>query len=422
MRDRYAEVLRELYALAGRGIDPGLGRTRAALEAVGHPERAFPVVHVAGTNGKGSVSAMVSTGLADAGHRVGLYTSPHLSSFTERMRVLGGPAIERADVVEAWETLRGPLSAVPGLTFFELVTVLALWLFARRGVHVAVLEVGLGGRLDATNVIDAPRVCAITRIGLDHQRYLGDDLASIAAEKAGILKPGAPVVIGPQPDEAREVLERLAASVGAPAVLVGRDLVVRDDAEGLAVEGLGKSLVGLRPRLVGRHQHDNVGVAIGVLALLERSGLAVDPRAAVERVEWPGRLERIERDGRFLLDAAHNVDGCRTLAAHLASTPAPRRVLVFGAMADKDWRDMLALLRPHVDEVVLTAPALSRAERPEVLADAVGGHAVDAERALDRARALAGPDGEIVIAGSIYLMGDLRARLLGIEPDPPIAM
>ncbi len=290
-------------------------------------------------------------------------------------------------------------------------------------MDVAVLEVGLGGRLDATNVVDAPRVCAITRVGLDHQRFLGPDLASIAGEKAGIVKAGVPVVVGPQTDEARAVIGRAAADVGAPLCEVGRDLVVEETPVGLSVRGMGLSLEGLRPRLGGRHQHDNVGVALGVLALLAEQGFAVDPRAAVERVQWPGRLERIERDGRFLLDAAHNADGCRALAAHLASTPAARRVLVFGAMADKDWRAMLEVLRPHVDEVVLTAPALSRAEWPSVLAEAVGGHAAEGlNQALARARALAGPEGEIVIAGSIYLMGDLRARILGLEADPPIAM
>lgn len=415
--DAYAEVLRELYALAGRGIEPGLDRMRAALAAVGHPERSLRVVHVAGTNGKGSVSAMVATGLAAAGQRVGLYTSPHLSSFTERMRVLGGTAIERADVVDGWRAVREPILRVPGVTFFEVITALALWVFRERRVDVAVLEVGLGGALDATNVVDRPLACAITRVGLDHQRYLGPDLASIAAEKAGILKAGVSAVIGPQREEARAVIERVASAVGAPLVHVGRDVVVED---GLAVHGLGHRVEALSPRLRGEHQRENVAVAVGVLFVLDALGVRSDVRAAVETVEWPGRLERI---GPYLLDAAHNADGCEALAAHLRSTPQPRRVLVFGAMADKDWRAMIERLRPEVDAIVVTAPPLSRAERPDVLADAIGARAVaDPGEALALARSLAGEGGEIVIAGSIYLMGELRARILGIPADPPIAM
>jgi dihydrofolate synthase/folylpolyglutamate synthase len=426
--DDYAEALRELYALAGRGIDPGLGRVRAALEAVGGPERGLRVVHVAGTNGKGSVSAMVATGLAAAGHRVGLYTSPHLSAFIERMRVLGGASIERRELVAAWKTLREPLARVPGITFFEAVTVLALWLFARREVDLAVLEVGLGGRLDATNVIARPRVCAITRIGLDHQRYLGSDLASIAREKAGILKPDVPVVVGAQDEEAGEAIARVAASVGSPLVRVGVELEVDGPDEGLTVRAPRATFGPLRPRLLGRHQRENVAVAVGVLAELEAQGISVDVRAAVEQVEWPGRLERIElvrgeHAGRYLLDAAHNVDGAEALAAHLAATRGARRVLLFGAMADKDWRAMLPVLRPHVDAMVFAAPELSRAEAPAVLAEALGGVPAEGlERALATARALAGEGGEVVIAGSIYLMGELRGRLLGLERDPPIAM
>lgn len=402
----YEAVLSELYALSARGIEPGLDRIRTALERAGRPDRALRVVHVAGTNGKGSVSAMVATGLAAAGRSVGLYTSPHLSTLTERMRIFGAPPIERADVVDGWERLRealiGPVA--PRITFFEALTVLALDLFALRDLDVVVLEVGLGGRLDATNVIEQPLACAITRIGIDHTHFLGSDLMSIAREKAGILKPGVPAVIGPQRDEVRAVIEGEALRVGAPLRFADRGL-----------------LAGLRPRLLGSYQHDNAAVALGVLAALEEQGLASDARAAVERVEWPGRLERIDVGDPFLLDAAHNPDGCETLASYLASEPR-RRVLVFGAMADKDWRGMLAILRPHVDAIVCAAPPISRAERPEVIATECGGLvAEDARHAITLARELAG-DGEVVVAGSIYLMGQIRGLLLHIDADPFIAM
>ena len=345
---------------------------------------------------------MVATGLAAAGQRVALYTSPHLASLTERMRVLGGDAITEDDVARTWASLREPLfgAGAPRVTFFEALTVLALALFREREVELAVLEVGLGGRLDATNVIERPLACAITRIGLDHQYLLGDDLASIAREKAGILRPGVPAVLAPQRPEAQAVLEEIASRIGAPIVPLAQ---------------LGE----LRPRLRGAHQQENARIAATVLSALREQGVASDARAAIEDVEWPGRLERV---GAFLLDAAHNEDGAATLAAFLASEPRRRRVLLFGAMADKDWRAMLALLRPHVDALVFAAPPLARAERPENLAAALGGEpAPSVERAIERARELAG-DGEVIVAGSIYLMGEVRARLLGLPMDPPIAM
>ena len=398
----YEDALAELYALTPRGIEPGLERVREALRRAGDPQRALRVVHVAGTNGKGSVSAMVATGLAAAGQRVALYTSPHLASLTERMRVLGGEAVEQDDVARTWASLHEALfgAGAPRVTFFEALTVLALALFREREVELAVLEVGLGGRLDATNVIERPLACAITRIGLDHQYLLGDDLASIAHEKAGILRPGVPVVIGPQRPEAQAVLEEIASRIGAPIVPLA-------------------SLEGAHPRLRGAHQQENARIAATVLSALREQGVASEARAAIEKVEWPGRLERV---GAFLLDAAHNEDGAASLAAFLASEPRRRRVLLFGAMADKDWRAMLATLRPHVDALVFAAPPLSRAERPENLAAAFGGEpALSVERAVERARELAG-DGEVIVAGSIYLMGEVRARLLGLPRDLPIAM
>ncbi len=414
----YEQALRELYALALRGIEPGLDRMHAALAALGHPERDLAIVHVAGTNGKGSVAAMVAQGLSK-GQRVGLYTSPHLCRLMERMRICGGPPIERGDVVEAWNAVRDLEVA---LTFFEALTAMALVLFRSR-VDVAVLEVGLGGRLDATNVVEHPLTCAITRVAIDHQRLLGSDLASIAGEKAGILKSGAPAVVAPQRVEAMDVIVREAQRVGSPLSIVGRDVFVSAENGLLRVYDTERSLADLRPCLAGAHQHENIAVAAGVLWKLEELGLAVDVRDAVESVIWPGRLERLEA-GRtsFLLDAAHNPDGARTLAEFLVHEKRRRRVLLFGAMADKDWRAMLALLRPHIDELVCTAPPLPRAEDPAILA-AEGGHATASiEEAIQLAQQLAGKDGEVVVAGSIYSMGAVRGRLLGLECDPPIAL
>lgn len=401
-RVSYEEMLAELYGLTPRGIRPGLDRVREALRRIGRPERELRVAHIAGTNGKGSTSAMIATGVAAAGGRVALYTSPHLASLTERVRILGGEPITRDELARAWSELRDELFAsdAPPLTFFEALTVLALWVFRKREVDLAVLEVGLGGRLDATNVVAQPLVTAITRVGLDHANLLGNSLESVAREKAGILEPGVPVALGAQQPIVRGLLERAAREIGAPIL-----------------EPV--SIGSLQPRLAGSHQRENALVAATVLRALQARGIPVDVRAAIEDVDWPGRLEWA---GRFLLDAAHNEDGCASLAAYLASRPRRRRVLLFGAMADKDSRAMLARLRPEVDALVFAAPNLSRAERPEALATAFGGVAADSiDRAIELAREEAG-DGEVIVAGSIYLMGEVRARLLGLPTDPPIAM
>lgn len=388
----YRRALGELYALAPKGIEPGLERVRAALERVGHPERAFDVVHIAGTNGKGSTARMIAEGIVD--RRVGLFTSPHLHSLTERFVVDGQP-IERGELVAAWDDLRDRLH---DLTFFETVTVLAFEIFRRRGVEIAVLETGLGGRLDATNVVAQPRVTAITRIALDHQSWLGDDLASVAREKAGIIKERVACVIGAQDPEVEAVLCEVAARLGAPLTSPTFD--------------------GPELALAGAHQRENAAVALGALRVLREQGEEIDEARAL-RAEWPGRLERC---GRVLLDAAHNPSAAAALARHLDGLEPGPRVLLFGAMRDKDWPAMLDLLRPHVSHVVLTAPELARAARPGEMS-APGDHVVDDPgAALDRARSLAGETGLVVVAGSIFLVAEVRARVLGVEGDPPIAL
>jgi dihydrofolate synthase / folylpolyglutamate synthase len=409
--DAYDRAIAELYALASRGVEPGLDRVRAALLRAGSPDRKMRAVHVAGTNGKGSIAAMIATGLAPR-HRVGLYTSPHLASLTERTQILG-ERVDRGDVARAWERVREACigEGAPEITFFEAVTVLAFDLFASREVDIAVLEVGLGGRLDATNVIEAPLACAVSRIGMDHMRILGNDIATIAREKAGILKRGVPAVIAPQREEARRVIEEEAARLSAPLIEPRFDLL-----EDRARVHTPKGAFDLAPRLLGAHQYENAAVAATVLAMLEG-----DPKRGVEEVSWPGRLERIAADGSFLLDGAHNVDGCEALATYLAQHPRPR-VLLFGVMMDKEWERMIDLLAPHASEIVCAAPPLARALDPNAIAARVGGQvARDVDDAIDLARRSA-RGREIVVAGSLYLLGEVRARLLGIPRDPPIAM
>lgn len=404
----YDECLRWLYALQPRGIRLELDRMRAACALRGSPERALRVVHVAGTNGKGSVCAMLESALRAAGLRTGLYTSPHLHSFRERIRIAGEP-ISRDEVASRASEVRATLESpgAPLLTFFEVTTLIALEAFRDARCDVVVLEVGLGGRLDATNVIEAPLATAITSIALDHQQYLGTTIAEIAREKAGIAKRGVPLVVGRVDEEALTEIVAHAAAAGAP--------IVRAAA---AEEGA----------LPGAFQRENLGVARAILDVLRERGLALEEsavRAGLAATRWPGRLETIDGAPAVLVDAAHNPDGCRALAAHLASIPGSpaERVLVLGAMADKPWREMLAILRPHVGAVIAVAPAMTRAERAEVLAAEAGGTAAQTiAEGVDRARALAGEHGLVVCAGSIFVLAEARAHVLGIASEPAIPM
>jgi dihydrofolate synthase/folylpolyglutamate synthase len=401
-------VLERLYGLAPRGAQLGLERVRAASASFGHPERRFSSLHVAGTNGKGSVSAMAAAMALEGGVRVGLYTSPHLCRFDERIQIDGRPAPEDALVA----TLEEVLDRCPELTFFETATVAAFQLFARFGVELAVVEVGLGGRLDATNVLEAPRATAITSIALDHTDRLGPTIASIAREKAGVAKRGVPLFVGPLPAEALAQVEATAASVGA---LVNR---TDRDAE------LAAFVEQHPPALEGGHQRDNARIAV---ALGREAGLSDRAIAGgLRRVEWRGRLETIRTNsGAFLLDAAHNPDGAEALAAALRtrSLPPSEIALVFGSMADKDYPKMLASLAPFAAHRVYVAPEGRRAADPITMTPiAPGVVAAHPEQALELGRKAVGGSGLVVVTGSIFLVGAVRALLLGLPRDPAIAL
>ena len=400
-----------LFSLERLGMKFGLENINALCDALGRPERAFRSVHVAGTNGKGSVTAMLETAIRAAGHRSARYTSPHLVRLEERF-VVDGREVDTAslgralgEVQRAVERLRqsGALSSFP--TFFECATAAAFLIFRDAGVEVAVLEVGLGGRLDATNIVQ-PFVTAITSIDFDHQAQLGDSLASIAREKAGIVKRGVPLVCGPVPPEARAVIDDVSAERGAPVVHVTETLL-RD-------RGFGTVPLALP----GRHQRDNAAVAIGVLDAISQRGVRV-PDEAIRRglveTSWPARLERRSYGAReVLLDAAHNPAGARALASYLEEIGWTRVTLLFGAMGDKDATGMLRPLAPLCARVITTtAPsprAASAVELAEAARAAVGpGVPVDAiddpHAALQRAADAGNP---IVAAGSIFLIGPLR--------------
>ena len=421
-----------LDQLGQTGIRLGLERIRSFLTAVGEPHRAFPVVHVAGTNGKGSVCAMVTTALVRAGYRVGTTISPHVEEVNERVQIDGVPVDDATltEVLEAvdrarWEWARAVgVEGVP-LTYFEFVTAAAFLCFARRRVDVAVVEVGMGGRLDATNVVQ-PVVCAVPSIGLDHVADLGGTLAEIAGEKAGILKRGAPAVIGPLAPEARAVFEQRARALGVDLWMPGRDLRRERRRDGWNLATPDGGLADVRVGLQGPHQGANALVALGVLHQLRRQGFVVPDeaiRAGLAEAFIPVRLERPAPG--LLVDGAHNVDGARALAAWLAEQPRPRsRILLFGAGVDREPLHLVEPLLPYVDEVVTTRCSHPKARDPMELAMALrdldvtlsaGG---SIEEALPEVYVEAD---ETVVAGSLFVAGAARAlvragALDGLEP------
>jgi dihydrofolate synthase/folylpolyglutamate synthase len=416
------DPLEFLFSLERLGMKFGLEHIRLLCDALGHPEQAFRSIVIAGTNGKGSVTVMVETALRSAGHRTGRYTSPHLARLEERFAI-DGQDVETArlrDCVAVVQTAveslveRGVVEGPP--TFFECATAAAFELFRRAQVDIAVLEVGLGGRLDATNVV-TPIATAITSIDFDHQAQLGDTIEAIAAEKAGIIKRGIPVVCGPLPAAAQTVITDIAATLSAPVIDAPHEvriLTPHDDGS-IDLRTPARFLERVTLALAGRHQRDNAAVAVALLDELDRQGIRVTDeavRAGLTKAEWPGRLERFRRGGiDILLDAAHNPAGARALASHLEAIGWTRVTLVFGAMCDKDVRSMLAALAPFCESIVCTTAPGPRALSALEIADAARhlGPAVEAiddpAAAIDRAVAIGKP---VVAAGSIFLIGPLR--------------
>jgi len=439
----YPEAIRWLYALAPRGMRYELDRMEAAVALRGHPERRVPAIHVAGTNGKGSVSVLAASALRAGGRRVGLFTSPHLHRFPERILIDGNPVAE-AEVARRVTELRAFLDAPdhPPLSFFEVTTMLAFEVFADAGCDVAVYEVGLGGRLDATNVI-LPEATAITRIALDHTRILGPDLPSIAREKAGIAKPGVPMVCGVRGEPVRDAIRGRADASGAgPLRFIDDDFRAEPVAGGTDHASGGRVRLTLGPErrvedvslgLPGAHQRDNAAVAAALLDDLGRRcpSLASDDdaiRRGFAAARWPGRLEWLPGTPPVLLDAAHNADGSRALAAYLdglrAGAGGPVSgpiVLVFGVLEDKAGDEMAAALVDAVDGVWFARPPVERGRDADELVARFGGRTADGlPDILAGARADAGPSGLVVVAGSLFLVAAVRAALLGIPAEPAV--
>ncbi len=426
----YEGTLDQLYRLERIGIKLGLDNIRKLLSLLGDPHRGLRVVHVTGTNGKGSVSASVASILRKAGHRVGLYTSPHLVRFNERIRVDGSP-IPDADVLRLWSGMQPAIEAMVAErsiyrpTFFEVTTALAFEYFRERPVDVAVVEVGMGGRMDATNVVDG-LVSVITRVGLEHTEHLGRSVERIAREKAGIIKPISRAVTVDQ--EALPVIEEACRQVHAPLTVVGRDVTaqrISQDLTGQVIRargGFGELTV--RTPLLGSFQVENIGTAIAAAVELRKAGFDVPDPAIVDGIaatRWPARMQVLRQTPLVLVDGAHNGPAAEAMSAAYAELfPGRRCLLVTGILGDKDLPRIAAALGPHASRVFACRPKSHRAYTPEEVASAFRSFAPvevvpPVGAAIDAALQAAAPEDIVLIAGSIYTAGEALEHL-GASP------
>ncbi|TWJ32701.1 bifunctional folylpolyglutamate synthase/dihydrofolate synthase [Geobacter argillaceus] len=419
----YRETLTYLYSLGRFGMKPGLERITAILAALGRPQERISIVQVAGTNGKGSTAAFLAAIGTAAGLRTGLFSSPHLTSFTERFRV-DSKEIEPERVVK----LAAHVMAVapPEATFFEIVTAMAFQYFAEERVDLAIMETGMGGRWDATNAA-CGILSIITSIGLDHCQYLGDTVAAIAGEKAGIIKPGRPVVTARQEPEAWQVIEERCRELTSPLYCSGDRFTAAWEAEGLAYRGLGVTLTGLCPGIGGRYQAENAGCALAAAELLLKSGFPITGeamRGGIADARWPGRMELFPGRPPILLDGAHNPAGATALAESLADFRRQRLIMVLGVMCDKELSGILSPLLPLVDLVLAITPNLERAMPAAELANACTARGAAATAAgsvaegLAQARAAAGPADLILVCGSLFTVGEARSLLTNSAYEP----
>jgi len=443
-QDSYARTLREIFAHVDYSRNRqhsydaetyNLERMRELVRRMGDPQNAFPSLHIAGSKGKGSTSAMATAILQAAGYRTGLYTSPHLHTFRERLRI-DGELISRQRLTDLWEQARPVVESLPGTTTFEIITLLAFLHFAAPPVDWAVLEVGLGGRLDATNVV-TPSACAITALSLEHTDLLGNNITDIAAEKAGIIKPGAPVVTGPQPPEAMDVIRRAAREAGAPLTTVGTDWrwkIREQSPDGLQLDiyGPDSTITDVHIPLTGAHQAVNATIAVALVDALRYADMHLSPeiiREGLAHTYWPGRLELMSRQPTILLDSAHNQDSATRLKNALTTFPHQRLTLLFGVSADKDIAGMLEVLGKEADAIVLTRSFHPRAADPAWLAqiaqplfpEKMIRTTDDTVSALAQALALTGPDDLILVTGSIFVVAAVREAWIKLHPQalPP---
>jgi dihydrofolate synthase/folylpolyglutamate synthase len=414
-----------------------LARMHELLESLGNPHKQYPIIHVAGTKGKGSVTAMCASALQAANYTVGIYTSPHLVDYTERIQINSNP-IPQAELVSLVEEIKPYIESIPRITTFEISTALAFYYFYKMNVGIAVVEVGLGGRLDATNVV-IPEVSVITSVSLDHTDILGETLAEIAAEKAGIIKPGVPVVLSPQKENAGHIITQIASERIAPLILVGRD--IRFERESHALDGQvfliwaeeDQALANdyfesggvtdwiptrLKIPLLGQHQVENAATAYTALQVVNRSGIKISEteiRHGFKNVTWPGRFEILRENPPIVIDSAHNRDSALklrlTLDEYFSDLPV---ILVFGASEDKDVYGMFTELLPRIRQVVAVKSIHPRAMEPETISEIAQefGRPLeiipDVFDGFEEALQMAGQEAVVLVTGSIFVVAGAR--------------
>jgi dihydrofolate synthase/folylpolyglutamate synthase len=426
----YEKCLETMYRLHRFGIKLGLDVMQNILTGLDHPQERFKSVHVAGTNGKGSVASMLTAILQAAGFSVGLYTSPHLVHFNERIRINGRP-ISNHEVVAAHKAVRSVHSGDREPTFFEFATAMALCAFGNRPVDWAVIETGMGGRLDATNML-APEASIITNISLEHRDYLGDTIAAIAGEKAGIIKKNTPVITGVKQPAAIRVVEGKAAQMQAPCHRQGPDFRCRRHKDGkFNYYGLDHKWFGLATPLLGEHQVTNASLALAAAEALMRKGFSIEEdhvRQGLMATTWPGRLETVCEKPHIILDGAHNLAAARNLGRYLKNHLQDRRILlVVGILDDKPYNGMLSALLPACRRAIITAPQIGRAVPANILAATAQRylsdirHIPEVAQAIRKAIETAGPRDTIVVAGSLYVVGEAIEALQEMGLMPPAA-
>jgi dihydrofolate synthase / folylpolyglutamate synthase len=411
-----------------------LDRMFLLMERLGNPHKSYPIIHVAGTKGKGSVSAMCASVLVAAGYHTGFYTSPHLQEYTERIQV-DGQEISHSELVDLVNEIKPFVAAIPQLTTFELTTAIGFLYFARRKVDVVVLEVGLGGRLDATNIVD-PLVSVVTALSYDHMNVLGNTLAQIAGEKAGIIKQGRPVVSSPQEDEARPVLEQTARDRNSRFIQVGKDYFFQPlahsmDNQSLMVWKPGEKPVELTIPLLGSHQVENAATAFAALKVVQAAGFTISEQnllVGFKSVQWPGRFEFLRKSPPVIIDSAHNRASALRLRQALDDyIPGMPVIMIFGASEDKDIEGMFTELLPRVSQVIVTHSVHPRAMSAENLAQLARKSgcpvhvAVPIENALNLALELAGNETAVLAAGSLFVAAAVREIWIkqGAAQSPP---
>ena len=414
-----------LEGLKQKGINLGLGPISRLLARLDNPQNGYKTILIGGTNGKGSTAAILSSILMKEGMNVGLYTSPHLRDFRERIRV-NDHTIPGDTLCTLIDNVRDEIRE--DVTYFEFATALAFLYFSMCKVDMAIVEVGMGGRLDATNLV-SPEVSIITNISIEHQKYLGNDLKSIASEKGGIIKERGVCVTAARGRKVINTLEGISRQREAVLYRTGRDIRVRRSGRGdFSYYGINKRYSGLKLSLAGRHQIENAALALAAIEVLTEKGVSISDTSVVEGlrdVRWEGRLELVSRNPGIVVDGAHNPAGISSLCSSLLTDFSYRRlIVVFGVLRDKDYAGMLKKLLPLVDKIVLTKPKVERAACTEDLLSVASLHhgnievVDDSAEALDRARFLAGADDLVCVTGSLYLVGEIKKHLcLGLPEN-----